>query len=70
MKGAVRYRIKVVESIVGALRTVNLVLTPAQMNGKPPVGLKTAPYKSPGRLGYCTPTSSATPTAAATPNGR
>jgi hypothetical protein len=52
VKGAVTYRIKVVESIVGVLRTNNLVLTPAQMNGKPPAGVKAAPYKSAGRLGY------------------
>jgi hypothetical protein len=52
VKGAVKYRIKVVEAIVGVERTVNLVLTPAQMNGKPPAGSKVGPYKSPGRLGY------------------
>ena len=52
VKGAVKYRIKVVEAIVGPVRTVNLVLTPAQMNGKPPAGTKAAPYKRPGRLGY------------------
>lgn len=52
VKGAVKYRIKVVEAIVGVERTVNLVLTPAQLNGKPPTGTKAAPYKSPGRLGY------------------
>jgi hypothetical protein len=53
VKGAVRYRITIVDTIVGAERTRDYTLAPADFDPKPPAGSKVAPLKAgAGRLGH------------------
>jgi hypothetical protein len=52
VKGAVRYRVRVTQTIVGVLGTSDIVIEPGKLNAKGPAGTKLQPYRSPSRLGH------------------
>ncbi|MCY7301722.1 MAG: hypothetical protein LH654_01525 [Thermoleophilia bacterium] len=52
VKGAVRYRVRITQKLVGVLGTSDLVIEPGKLNTKGPTGTKAKPYQpSAGRVG-------------------